>query len=158
MEIIMAEVIERLEALHRAIEKAIDGLPDEALDWQPGAEMNSLGVLLAHTMGAQRYWIGDVAGGDDSGRDRESEFRSKGVDATELIERSRAILAHSRSVLTRLSPADLPIMREASLSGRRVTAAWAILHALEHTALHTGHIEITRQLWDAHQAGREEER
>lgn len=149
MEIILAEVVERLEALHRTIEKAIDGLPNEAIDWHPGPGMNSLGVLLTHTMGAQRYWIGDVAGGDDSGRDRESEFIARGVGAAELIERGREVLAHSRSVLAELSPADLPASRTALPSGRQVTTAWAILHALEHTALHAGHIEITRQLWDA---------
>jgi hypothetical protein len=25
---------------------------------------------------------------------------------------------------------------------------WALLHALEHTAIHLGHIQITQQLWD----------
>jgi len=26
--------------------------------------------------------------------------------------------------------------------------AWALLHALDHTAQHLGHMQITRQLWD----------
>lgn len=149
MEIMLVEIAERLEAMQRAIEGAIEGLPDEALDWQPGPGMNSLGVLVTHTIGAQRFWIGDVAGGDDSGRNREAEFRANGIGAAELIERSRAVLTHSRSVLGGLSPVDLSVVRAVATSGRRVTTTWAILHALEHTALHTGHIEITRQLWDA---------
>lgn len=157
MEIVLAEVVERLEALHRTIEKAIDGMPDEAMDWRPGPGMNSLGVLLTHAMGAQRYWIGDVAGGDDSGRDREAEFIARGVGTAALIERGREVLAHSRSVLGTLSSADLPAPRTALPSGRQVTTAWAILHALEHTALHAGHIEITRQLWDAASATTERE-
>lgn len=149
MDIVLVEIAERLEAMHRTIAGAIEGLPNEAFDWQPGPEMNSLGVLVTHTTGAQRYWIGDVAGDDDSGRDREAEFRTSGIGATELIERSQAVLAHSRSILAGLSPADLTVVRTIAPSGRRVTVAWAILHALEHTALHAGHIEITRQLWDA---------
>lgn len=28
------------------------------------------------------------------------------------------------------------------------TVAWRLAHALEHTALHLGHMEITRQLWE----------
>jgi hypothetical protein len=26
--------------------------------------------------------------------------------------------------------------------------AWSLLHALEHTALHLGHMQLTRQLWE----------
>jgi ankyrin repeat protein len=26
--------------------------------------------------------------------------------------------------------------------------AWCLAHALEHTALHLGHMQITRQLWE----------
>ena len=26
--------------------------------------------------------------------------------------------------------------------------AWALLHALEHTAIHLGHMQIMRQLWE----------
>jgi hypothetical protein len=32
-----------------------------------------------------------------------------------------------------------------------ITAGWALNHALAHTALHIGHAQITRQLWDARQ-------
>jgi len=28
-----------------------------------------------------------------------------------------------------------------------VGVAWAILHALEHTGIHLGHIQVTQQLW-----------
>ena len=70
MEALLAALSERVETIHRNIEKAIDGLPAEALDWVPGPDMNSIAVLLAHTVGAERYWIGDLAGDDPSGRVR----------------------------------------------------------------------------------------
>lgn len=156
MEIILQEMLERLSAMHRSLEKAIAGLPDGALDWSPGLEMNSLGVLMAHTLGATRFWIGDVAGGDPSGRVREAEFMTAGVSAAELIAHSHEALTHSQSVLSRLLLADLNAIRKVPGSDREVTGAWAILHALDHMALHVGHMEITRQLWDAYQAGQGE--
>ena len=65
----------------------------------------------------------------------------------DFAAQAQATLAHSRTVLTRLTAADLVGIRTAPLFGQRVSAGWAILHALEHTALHAGHMEITRQLW-----------
>ncbi len=156
MEIILAEIVERLGAMHHAMEKAIADLPDEALDWSPGPEMNSLGVLMTHTLGSTRFWVGDVAGSDPSGRVREAEFRTEGVSAAALIAHSNEVFAHSQSLLSRLPLTELDNIRKVPNSDREVTVAWAILHALEHAAQHVGHMEITRQLWDTHQAGRGE--
>lgn len=148
----LAALGSQLESLHKAIEETVVDLPDEAMDWSPGPEMNSLGVLLVHTMGSERYWIGDVAGQDDSGRDREAEFRTVGIGTAELLERSRQTLAYNLAVLERLSPEQFQQERTAPLTGRVVTVAWALAHAVKHTAEHKGHIDITRQMWDRHAA------
>jgi uncharacterized damage-inducible protein DinB len=147
MDVLFQEMIDRFTAIHGTIEKAISELPAEALDWSPGPDMNSIGVLVTHALGATRFWVGDVAGGDPSGRVRETEFQTTGVTAAEYIARSHECLAHSQAVLSRLSPAELNDIRIVPNSNREVTVVWAILHALEHAALHAGHIEITRQIW-----------
>lgn len=148
MEPIMRELADRLAEMHNFIERAIADLPDEAFVWSPGRDMNTLSVLVVHTIGAERYWIGDVAGQEPSGRVRASEFESPGMSAAELLERARETLAHSQLVLSRLTASDFEALREVGEDGRRVTVAWAVLHALEHTAIHVGHIQLTRQLWD----------
>lgn len=147
MDPLLAELYDRLSRLHEQIHAALDSLPDEALDWVPGPEMNSLAVLVAHTAGSERYWIGDVAGQEPSGRVRSEEFETSATSAAALLALLDTTLTHSHSVLDRLTIADLALMRPLP-DGRVVSAGWAILHALEHTGLHTGHIELTRQLWD----------
>lgn len=67
MDTLFVEMIARLNTVHRIIEEAVADLPDEAMDWVPAPNLNSLGVLLAHTLASERYWIGDVAGEDPSG-------------------------------------------------------------------------------------------
>jgi len=62
MEQLFADMSERLATLVRAIEAAVDGVPAEDMDWKPAPDMNSLAVLLTHTAGALRYWVGDMAG------------------------------------------------------------------------------------------------
>ncbi len=145
---LLESYLDRLQALHADVQRTIDGLPQDALDWSPGADMNSLAVLAVHVAGAERYWIGDVAGQEPSGRDRAAEFRTKNVDVSELTARLDAALTHSRGVLDRLILADLEAKRTAPRDGKEYGVTWALAHALEHTAIHLGHMQIVRQLWD----------
>ena len=146
------DYLERLDTLHHEINKAFEGLQQEALDWVPGQGMNSLAVLVFHTAGSLRYWIGDVAGDDPSGRDRPAEFLTRGVDLNALNGRLAESFAYAHDFLPTLRFEDLSSIRTSPLTNRQVTIGWALAHALEHTALHTGHIQLTRQLWDLSEA------
>lgn len=148
MESFFADCLDRLEALHGEMQKAIAGLSQEALDWSPGPGMNSMAVLAVHSAGAERYWIGDVIGQDDSGRVRDEEFVMKGLNETMLRDKLAAALEHSRGVLAALSVTDLGKMRRSARHSEDFSVGWALAHALEHTAVHTGHIQLMRQLWE----------
>jgi hypothetical protein len=129
-----------------------EGLPPDALDWTPfqisADEMNTINILVTHTTGAERYWIGDVALGEKSGRVRKSEFQVKGTTKEELSDKINAATVYARSAVAQLNLEDLAAVRTSARDGRKFTVSWALLHALEHTALHLGHIQITRQLWE----------
>jgi uncharacterized damage-inducible protein DinB len=149
------DYLERLQSLHQEILEALQDLPQEALDWVPGPELNPLGVLVVHLTGAERYWIGDVVAREPSGRVREAEFQVQGLDVAALQGRLADTLAYARRVLENLTFQDLETARHAPIWGDEVSAGWALAHALEHTALHTGQIQITRQLWDQQHAREE---
>jgi uncharacterized damage-inducible protein DinB len=153
MEPLFESYLERFERLHAHIEKAIEGLPEPALDWIPGPEMNSINVLVVHLTGAERYWIGDVAMGESSGRDREAEFRTQGLGVDALNERLARITDYIRRVLIGMTTQDLGEERVSSRDGERITVASALLHALDHAAIHVGHVQMTRQLWDQRSSG-----
>jgi uncharacterized damage-inducible protein DinB len=89
---------DRLQSLHKDIAKSISGLSTEALDWIPGPGMNSLAVLVAHLTGAERYWIGDVAAQDPSGRVRASEFKIQGWEAADLQTRLDQTLVYAQCI------------------------------------------------------------
>jgi uncharacterized damage-inducible protein DinB len=141
------EILDRFQELHTDIEHAFDGLLPEALDWSPGGEMNSIGVLVFHLTGAERFWVGDVACQEPSDRDRAAEFRTHGVEAAVLKQRMAEATTYLQKALETLTLADLEAVRTSPRDGRTFTVAWALLHALEHTAMHAGHIQLTRQLW-----------
>ncbi len=150
MDILLRECIERLQFLHKEMNAAIGGLPPEALDWTPGPGMNSLGVLAIHTAGAERYWLGDVLAGEPSGRDRDAEFQARDLDALALQQRLDESLRYGTQVLQGLSQGDLATEHVSPRDGRKFSAGWCILHTMEHTAIHVGHMQLMRQMWQKH--------
>ncbi|MFN8403347.1 MAG: DinB family protein [Anaerolineales bacterium] len=137
-----------LQDCHNGIIEAIDGLPSDALDWAPGQEMNSISVLVFHTTGSVRFWIGDIAAQESSNRDRDTEFRVRGVGVDVLKKRLSDNLAYARIALEKMSLQDLEATRTNPSNGNELTVGWALLHALEHATSHLGQIQITRQLWE----------
>ncbi len=141
--------LDRMEALRIDLHEAIEGLPDEAMDWVPGPEMNSLAVILAHTAGSLRYLI-DVAMEVQSKRDRPAEFRAHGLARLELLSRLDEAFEYACQSVPRLKLDDLAKPRRKA-DGSQTTCGWALLHALEHGSLHLGHAEVTVQLWKSRQ-------
>jgi uncharacterized damage-inducible protein DinB len=141
------DLFDRFHEIHSDLLKAVDGLPAEALDWVPGAEMNSINVLVVHLAGAEKFWIGAVALGEPTDRVREEEFQAHGLTAEELKQRLAAADEYARQALPRFTLADLETVRKSPRNEKTFTVGWCLLHALEHSALHLGHIQLTRQLW-----------
>ncbi len=147
MQTFFNDYINLLQERHNEILEALEGLSSAALDWAPGPDMNSISVLVFHLTGAERYWIGDVASQDPAERDRDAEFRVQEVKAEVLKERLANNLDYARNALSKFTIHDLETTR-VGRAGRAFTVAWALLHALEHTTLHLGQIQLTRQLWE----------
>jgi len=148
MEQFFIDYIDRLRLLHDEIKTAVSGLSTAALDWSPGPEINSITVLVTHAMGAERFWIGDVAVGQPSGRVRADEFKVNNLEVSDLLNLLDSTLAYVEGTLPSLSLAVLDRLRNRPNLDRQFSVGWCLLHTLEHTAVHTGHIQLMRQLWD----------
>lgn len=150
-----AAYLERIEDLREQISSIVQTLPSAALNWRPdeGSDdhaMNSIAVLATHTAGAEHFWIGEVVGGLPTTRDRDAEFETVVADTAVLQQRLQTVRTESRTILQSLTQADLDGTRQAR--NREVPTRWAILHVIDHTALHLGHMQITAQLWQSGQA------
>jgi len=147
--------LQRIEDLRRQVSELIADLPAEALNWRPTPTTgdhitNSLAVLAAHIAGAEHFWIAEVVGGRPPTRDRDAEFATQTGDASGLCHLLEQTGAETAEVFSALSAVDLEGMREAR--GRTVSVRWSILHVIDHTALHLGHMQITYQLWTGGQS------
>jgi hypothetical protein len=133
---------ESVDHLH----EAIDGLSPEALAWQPaGEDSNPITVLAVHGMHSSRWWLSIARGLPLPERDRPSEFVAESASDTELLSFVDAMAAECRA---RLDAAEMfdPTAIRPTPEAEPVTAAWALLHALEHLREHVAQAQLTRQL------------
>ena len=139
--------VQRIEDLRGQAGDLIADLPAQALNWRPSGDeaTNSLAVLAAHIAGAEHFWIAEVVGGSPPTRDRDAEFATQAADASQLVRILENTGAETGGVFATLTTADLDGTRQAR--GRTMAVRWCILHVIDHTALHLGHMQLTYQLW-----------
>lgn len=134
----------------------LDGIPDDDFNtWKPAAagegghEMNTFAAIATHAVSAGEFMTLHAVGGAPSQRDREAEFSATG-NRDEIQVRYHRWLGAVHELLAGLTDADLD--RE-SVSERYRERNWRVaeilLHCLDHTALHLGHLQVQRQLWEA---------
>ena len=151
----VANYLDRMEGLRKQVRELISSAPAEALNWRPIEDdgdhaTNSLAVMAAHVAGAEHHWYHEVIGRQPATRQRELEFKTVAENAAGLVESLAFNAEESQRILATLSAEDLDGTRE--VDGHNVPVRWAILHVIDHTALHLGHMPITYQLWNSGQA------
>jgi uncharacterized damage-inducible protein DinB len=132
-----------------AMRAAIAGASADALNRRPaGEDTNPIAVLVVHALSSTRWWLSVALGEPVPERDRPSEFLTTVTGADELLGVFDPIAADCRALLSADVALDPGAIREDPRDGDRVTAAWALIHAVEHLREHVGHAELTRQLFD----------
>jgi hypothetical protein len=132
-----------------AMREAIAGAAPGSLDRRPaGDDTNSIAVLAVHSLSSTRWWLSLAITATTPERDRPSEFLATAESADELLTFFDGMVADCRSLLETDVPFDAGAPRTDN-ADEVVTAAWALLHAVEHFREHVGHIQLTRQVLDA---------
>lgn len=131
----------------------LDGVPERDLnEWKPELglqDINTFYALTTHLVGAGEYWVLHASAGQPTDRNRPSEFVATG-DVAALLARLDRWLADTRTYVATLSDADLGrVFERRGDNPVRKTVAECLIHAVEHTAEHVGHLQIQRQIWNA---------
>ncbi|UFS60019.1 DinB family protein [Subtercola endophyticus] len=106
--------------------------------------------LIRHLADVERSWFREVMNGETgieyrwSEADPDGEFRVTADDSlAAILADYRAVWAESNEVIASHSLDDVCAGREG-----RFTLRWIMLHLIEETARHLGHIDILRELLD----------
>ncbi len=107
-------------------------------------------ALLNHLRWVERSWVNaDLFGGEDDGpwtdEDPDAEFgEGSELPLDEVIRLYEEEAARTRGV----REVDLDMRMEGTYSGDPLTARWILLHLIEETARHNGHLDILREMAD----------
>lgn len=136
------------------IVEALDGLPDEAAEFTPAPNTNSIAVLVAHCVTSTRFWLAAGSGAVSSiaryrEADRAPAFQTHGKSIAALRELAGSLPGEAEFILARGREADLTEMvawpdapGEAPRSG-----AVCLVHAVGHLREHVGQVQLMRDLW-----------
>ncbi|MBI5948243.1 MAG: DinB family protein [Chloroflexi bacterium] len=137
------------------LRETIDDLPDAALDWSPVAGMNSLGVLVVHSLSSTLFWLGNGAGrlrsiADYRKDDRLPSFKTTGITADELRRRIDETAAEAGRILAGGTDAHLAatVTFPEDPSQDRTGAA-CLISGIAHLREHVGHAQAVRDFWAA---------
>lgn len=144
MDALMKSYLDMLAKLHEECKQALQGLSNDQLDWRPSEAENSIAVLAVHIAGAEKFWVGDCILEVSSNRDRPAEFATKDLGVETLEAALDESLDYVRAGLAKLSDQDLAGLRTHPRTGEPINVACALSHIIQHTALHLGHMQITR--------------
>lgn len=148
-------------AIERSIRNHVDELletlrdvPRDVLDrWKPAAAIrgghaiNTFAGLAVHTVSAAEFHALHMVGRQPSDRVRDDEFGATTTYA-EIEARFNAFLDELHALLDGMTEKDFggePLPDRPDLDW--TNADW-LMHTIDHIALHTGHLQVQRQLWE----------
>jgi hypothetical protein len=103
-------------------------------------------------LGNVHGWVLGICCGQPIDRDREAEFRASGANAAPLMARAKELEGQIDIALHELDPASLDVVREprqrlwGAGTTRPVSGREALMHAIDHLSMHTGQLQLTRDL------------
>jgi uncharacterized damage-inducible protein DinB len=145
------------ESLHVSLDRhrdvvhwKLEGLDDEQLRRPMTASGTSLLGLVKHLAAVEYYWFCSTFGreteplpfdDDDENADLRVEPHESTADILAFYGRARAA---ADRVIDELDVEDVGM----SGHGESVTMRWVLIHMIEETARHAGHLDIVRELID----------
>lgn len=142
-----------LDFLRASVRDKCEGLSDEQAAQAPLGSLTSPIGLVRHLADVERHWSVEILGGVPDAEvgyrwmreeDPDAEFRVEaGASLAEALEDYAAACAASRAQMAgRAMDEEVRGMREAR------SVRWVVVHLVEETARHLGHLDAVRELID----------
>jgi uncharacterized damage-inducible protein DinB len=141
-----------LDFLRATVVLKATGLTDEqAREQLVPSPLTTVAGLLGHLTWVEQYWFGVVLDGrpdtweERFAADPDAEFTAAlTVPLSQLIAGYEAECARSREVAAKLDLAATGT----TAKGQPVNLRWVLIHMIEETGRHAGHLDLLRELLD----------
>lgn len=149
MDLETAVLIEYLDRQRGAILAKVDGLPEAALRRAVlPSGWNCLGLIQHLALDVERYWFRAIAVGEDVDLDDQAWQVKPDVPAEDILELYREEIQRSNTIVATM-PLDAMARHHGSFPASAVVnLRYIVLHVIEETARHAGHLDIARELLD----------
>lgn len=134
-----------LRRLHESYREQVTGLGDDAANWKPGANTNSIYQMLHHALDVERMWLSTAAGNTVLGRPEPWNLTGPASDLVERLDQAERDIQKYLEGPEAPDPAVVRQFRDTQQSN-----AVSLIRAVRHVAEHLGHIGLTRQTWEQH--------
>lgn len=144
MEPAIVPIVDLFRTVHQQLRDVVRDQDVETLNWSPGPHLNSIAVLVIHTLGSEIDTL-HLVRGITSDRDRDSEFGIHANDAAMLldaIDRADAALMEHAPAIT---ASNLEAIRTRPSRDSQTGLHW-LVNNYGHAREHIGHIDVTVQL------------
>jgi hypothetical protein len=115
------------------------------------SELTTVAGLVSHLTLVEQYWFGQVLDGQpDQWKERleedpDAEFRAAlGIPLDQLVAEYEAECQRGRDVAAKL---ELDATGQTA-KGEPVNLRWVLIHMIEETGRHAGHLDLLRELLD----------
>jgi hypothetical protein len=130
---------------HIDMANLVAGMPDEGINWRPLADSASLAGLVLHIVDVEDYLASLAAGPAREWTGGNGSRMDESASAEQLIAEIERVDATLKSALASVTPEGLA----APQPGDERTVGEALVEDLDHSAMHYGHMQLTRHAWEA---------
>jgi hypothetical protein len=141
-----------LNVQRSAVAGRCDGLEEELAHRAPlpTSPLMTMAGLVGHLRWTEHFWFEHILLGEpdrspSTDEDPDRDFKVGDTPLPRLLEEYRRQCARSDEIVTLLG---LDAAAAVERRGAHQTARWIVLHMIEETARHAGHLDILRELLD----------
>ncbi len=137
-----------LAALREAILGKLEDLDDQQARWRPHDRLVPIAGVVFHLTEVEERWIEAAYLGNDYTAKQDDEFAvDSSVTVEELAARYRS-RGHRTDVVVRGATNLGDRCRRRWAVEQRLDLRWVLIHLIEETARHAGHVDATREMLD----------
>jgi hypothetical protein len=131
----------------RALRRELEAYENEADIWRLAPPIaNSAGTLTLHLVGNLRSYVGAHLGTTGYVRDRDLEFRDRGVPRSELLSRIDITIRDVDQALAGVTDAQLAAPFPEAIAKMRLNTGDFLIHLAVHAGYHLGQVDYHRRL------------
>ncbi len=143
----LQDIIALHQAAHQQLREEIAGLDSRALNWAPGPETSSIGVIITHVLGAEVEMLRNLLQ-IPTHRIRDDEFVAKAHEPETLEQKIASAEKDWQELAPRLGDSQLRAVVPRPNKPVPQSGLFWLVRNFGHLREHIAQIELTRQLYE----------